>query len=337
MLDDIASGIMNSDLVLLTDSDLPGTAAGDTLSDANLRFVEANSRDAETLIQSGSDATALVVQWAPITAEVMDGMPNLKIISRLGIGVDMVDIAAATERGIAVANTPIYCIEEVATHTLALILAQARGLSRYDAAVRAGRWSAVDAVPMSIRPTATTVAVIGYGRIGRMVATSLTAMGFRVVVSDPFLDEQAALAAGVTPAALANALAGADIVTLHAPLTESTRHMLNAESIATMRRGAVVVNTCRGQLIDEEALADALESGHLGGAALDVFAEEPLPETSRLRANDRVVLTPHAAWYSPEALADLPVHAARNVVDFLAGREVPAILNPEVLAQGVSA
>lgn len=328
---------MNSDLVLLTDSDLPGTAAGDTLSAAGLSYVEAHSRDAATIAAAGADATALIVQWAPITAEVMDQLPNLKIISRLGIGVDMVDIDAATARGIAVANTPTYCLEEVATHTLALILAQARGLSRYDAAVRAGQWSAVAAVPMSIRPTATTVSVIGYGRIGRMVAASLTAMGFRVVVSDPFLDEAAALAAGVTPMPLADALAAADILTLHAPLTSETRHMLNAASIATMRQGAVVVNTCRGPLIDEEALADALESGHLGGAALDVFAEEPLPATSRLRESDRVVLTPHAAWYSPEALADLPVHAARNVVDFLQGREVPAILNPQALEQEVPA
>ena len=324
---------MNSDLVLLTDSDLPGTAARDTLAAADLPTVESASRDAAAILSAGSDATALVVQWAPITAEIMDAMPNLRIISRLGIGVDMVDVAAATERGIAVANTPTYCVEEVATHTLAMILAQARGLSGYDAAVRAGRWAAVDALPMSIRPSASTVSVVGYGRIGRMVAAALTAIGFRVLVSDPFLDEAAARAAGVEPASLEEALAQADILTLHAPLTDSTRHMINAESIATMRRGAVVVNTCRGPLIDEDALADAIEAGHLGGAALDVFAEEPLPESSRLRASERVVLTPHAAWYSPEALADLPVHAARNVVDFLAGREVPAILNPEALVR----
>ncbi|GAA1601746.1 C-terminal binding protein [Leucobacter chromiireducens] len=324
---------MNSDLVLLTDSDLPGTAARDTLAAAGLTAQAAQTRDPEQLIAAGKDATALVVQWAPITAEVMDGMPNLRIISRLGIGVDMVDLAAATERGIAVANTPTYCVEEVATHTLAMILAQARGLAGYDAAVRAGRWAAVDAQPMSIRPSASTVGVIGYGRIGRMVASSLIAMGFRVLVSDPFLDADAARAAGVVPATLDEALSGADIVTLHAPLTDETRHMLNAQSIARMRQGAVVVNTCRGPLIDEDALADAIESGHLGGAALDVFAAEPLPADSRLRANERVLLTPHAAWYSPEALADLPVHAAQNVVEFLAGRPVPAILNPEALTR----
>ena len=320
---------MQNEFVLLTDSDLPGTAAADTLAAAGIRSALAQSRDAGALIDAGCEATALVVQWAPITAEVMDGMPNLRMISRLGIGYDMIDVAAATERGILVANTPTYCVEEVATHTVAMILTQARGLAAYDRAVRAGVWSAVSAVPMSVRPSASTVAVIGYGRIGRMVAASLSAIGFRVLVSDPFLDEAAARAAGHEPAALAAALAGADLVTLHAPLTAETKHMINRETIATMRPGAVIVNTCRGPLIDENALAESIAAGHLGGAALDVFAEEPLPDTSPLRTLDRVLLTPHAAWYSREALADLPVHAANNVVDFFAGRDVPAVVNPQ--------
>lgn len=320
---------MQNELVILTDSDLPGTAAADTLAAAGIPATLVQSRDAAALIEAGREATALVVQWAPITAEVMDGMPRLRMISRLGIGVDMIDVEAATARGILVANTPTYCVEEVATHTVAMILTQARGLAAYDRAVRAGEWSAVNAVPMSVRPTATTVAVIGYGRIGRLVATSLSAIGFRVLVADPYLDQDAARAAGHEPAELAEALSSADLITLHAPLTADTRHMINAASIRTMRPGTVIVNTCRGPLIDEDALAEAIASGHLGGAALDVFAEEPLPANSPLRDLDRVLLTPHAAWYSPEALADLPVHAAQNVVDFVAGRAVPAVLNPQ--------
>lgn len=322
---------MHSDLVLLTDSDLPGTAARDTLLASGLRVESLQSRDPELLISAGREATALVVQWAPITAEIMDGMPQLRIISRLGIGVDMIDVDAASARGIAVANTPTYCVEEVATHTLAMILAQSRGLLNYDSAVRAGEWSAVNARPMAIRPTATTVALIGFGRIGRSVASSLVAIGFRVLVADPFVDEAEVRDSGAELVRLEQALAAADIVSLHAPLTAETRHLLNADTIAQMRTGAVVVNTCRGALIDEEALADAIESGHLGGAAIDVFEIEPLSTASRLRASDRVLLTPHAAWYSPESLEDLPVHAARNVVEFLSGQHVPAVLNPQAL------
>lgn len=324
---------MTSDLVLITDCDLPGTAAEDTLRAAGLRAERSPSKEAADIIAAGAGAVALVVQWAPITAEIMDALPGLRLISRLGIGYDMVDVEAASARGIRVANTPTYCIEEVATHTLSMILTQARGLFAYDRAVRAGEWSAVAAAPMAVRPSATTVSVIGYGRIGRMVAASCSALGFRVLVSDPYLDEAAARAAGHTPAGLAEAIAAADILTLHAPLTEQTRHMIGAEALATMRPGAVLVNTCRGPLIDEEALADALEAGRIAGAALDVFAEEPLPAGHRLRALDGVILTPHAAWYSPEALEDLPVHAAVNVVDYLSGAEVPAIVNRGAFSQ----
>lgn len=323
---------MDSHHVLITDCDLPGTAAEQTLAAAGLTAQRASASDIDSIVAAGADATALIVQWAPITAELLDRLPNLRFISRLGIGYDMIDVAAATERGIAVANTPSYCIEEVAMHTMAMILGQARGLHGYDRAVRRGEWSAVAAAPMCARPSRTTVSVIGHGRIGSLVARSCAALGFTVLVSDPYLDEEAARAGGLVPATLEEAIAGADILTLHAPLTAETRHLINAESLATMRPHAAIVNTCRGPLIDEEALADALEAGTIGGAALDVFAVEPLPTGSRLRALESVQLTPHAAWYSPEALEDLPVHAAQNVIDFVAGAPVPAIVNRDFAA-----
>lgn len=322
---------MRSDFVLVTDCDLPGAPAEQTLEEAGLAAARALAPDAEAIAAAGADAVALVVQWAPITGELLDRLPNVRFISRLGIGYDMVDVAAATERGIAVANTPSYCIEEVATHTVAMLLGQARGLAAYDRQVRSGAWSAVSARPMAARPSTSTVSVIGFGRIGSLVASGCAALGFRVLVSDPYADAERIIDAGHTPATLADAIAGADLLTLHAPLTAETTHLLDAASLATMKPGAAIVNTCRGPLIDENALADALESGHLGGAALDVFESEPLPLDSRLRTLDSVQLTPHAAWFSPEALVDLPVHAATNVIDFLAGRRVGAIVNPEAL------
>ncbi|MFJ4253967.1 C-terminal binding protein [Microbacterium sp. NPDC090003] len=318
---------MTTPFILVSDCDLPGTVIEDTLRAADLRADRAPSPAPDDLAGVGADAVGLVVQWAPITAEVLDRMPHLRIISRVGIGYDMIDVEAATARGIAVANTPSYCIEEVTAHTIAMIMTQARGLPAYDRAVRAGTWKAVDARPLAVRPSSTTVSVLGFGRIGSIVARGCRALGFRVLVADPYASDDGIRSAGCEPVEIPDAVAQADILTLHVPLTEATRHLIDASSIATMKPGAVVVNTCRGPLIDERALADALRSAHLGAAALDVFDGEPLAEDSPLRDLDQVLLSPHAAWFSPEALADLPVHAAENVMRFLAGESVP-IVNP---------
>ena len=328
---------MTADTVVITDCDLPGTACEDTLTAAGLRAVGAAPRPADAVIAAvaeaparGSAPAALVVQWAPITARVLDavaGPGGVRMVSRMGIGYDMVDVAAATERGVAVANTPTYCIEEVASHTVAMILTLDRGLVAYDRALRAGTWAPT--AQHAARLSSTVVAVIGYGRIGSEVARSARALGYRVLVHDPFVDPQAVASDGHEAVGMDEAVARADVITLHAPLTESTRHLLDARTLAAAKPGVRVVNTCRGPLIDEDALADALASGHVGSAALDVYATEPLPADSPLRTLDNVLLTPHAAWFSPEAMQDLPVHTARNAVDFLAGRPVPSIVNPD--------
>lgn len=318
---------MTEPLVVVSDCDLPGTVIEDTLRQAGLSARRAASGAIDDIAAVGADAEGLVVQWAQITGEVMDRMPNLRIISRVGIGYDMVDVEAATARGIAVANTPNYCIEEVAAHTIAMIMSQARGLSAYDRAVRAGVWKAVDARPLAVRPSQTTVSVVGFGRIGSLVARGCRALGFRVLVADPYASADAVREAGCEPVGIPDAVAAADLLTLHVPLTEATRHMIDDAALASMKPGAVVVNTCRGPLIDEQALASALRDGRIGAAALDVFEGEPLAADSPLRGIDDVLLTPHAAWYSPEALQDLPVHAAQNIIRYLAGEPVP-IVNP---------
>jgi D-3-phosphoglycerate dehydrogenase len=315
---------MLSDLILITDIDLPGTDADDALTRAGHAVIHGS--DPEARVRAG-EVTALMVQWSPITADVMDSMPKLRFISRLGIGCDMIDIDAATERGIFVANTPAYCTEEVASHTIAMILTMTRGLTKYDRSVQAGKWSPVTVPPRAGRPSSMTVSVVGFGRIGSIVASGCRSLGYTVVVSDPLVPAERVLAAGHEVASLEEAVARADLLTLHAPLTAETRHMLDAEALGTMKAGSIVINTCRGALIDENALAEALRSGHLGGAALDVFEIEPLPFDSGLRGIDNVMLTPHASWYSPESLVDLPRHAAANIVDFLAGHPVPSVLN----------
>jgi D-3-phosphoglycerate dehydrogenase len=318
-----------SALVVVTDSDLPSAGAEERLlAAAGLRARRADCRSEQDVIDRCAGADALIVQWAPVSARVLDALDGLRMISRLGIGYDMIDVAAATARGVAVANTPDYCIEEVACHTLALVLDQARGVRALDGAVRSGRWAAPASYPAAARPSTTTVAVIGYGRIGVRVAAALRAIGFRVLVHDRYVSERRIRDDGLVPATLADALAEADIVTLHVPLTAATQHMIDAAAIAAMRPGARLVNTCRGGLVDERALAAALRAGHLAGAGLDVFEAEPPPAESPLRELATVTLSPHAAWYSAAALADLPVLATRQVIDFLAAKPVAAIVNP---------
>ncbi len=313
--------------MVITDCDLPGQAAEDVLRSAGLSVTRASCVTEADVVEAARGATALVVQWAPVSSAVLDQLGSLRFVSRLGIGYDMIDVEAAAARGIAVANTPTYCVEEVASHTVAMLLALTRGLAGYDRAVRAGEWAPTQARPMAVRPSTTTVAVIGYGRIGELTAQHCRALGFRVLVHDPYVDAAVIRQAGCQPVDLDVALSSADALTLHAPLTPRTRHLVNAGTLATMRPGAVIVNTCRGSLVDDAALVDALRSGRLSGAALDVYESEPLAPDHPLCELDNVILTPHAAWYSPEALADLPLHAARNVVDFLAGRPVESIVN----------
>lgn len=312
--------------VVITDSDLSSDDDEHVLRDAGFATVRLQAKTENEVVAglSRAGADALIVQWAPVSAAVLDAAPRVRFISRLGIGYDMIDVAAATERGVAVANTPDYCVDEVVAHALAMSLWLLRGLGRFDAAVRKSEWSAVAAYPLACRPSEATIGVVGLGRIGARVAGQAAALGFRVLASDPY-----AAPDGVALTTFEDLLRRSDLVTLHAPLTEETRHLLRAETLALMRPGALLVNTCRGGLVEEAALVEALRSERLGGAALDVFETEPLPAASPLRQLPNVLLSPHAAWYSAASLAELPVQAARQVVDFLTGRPVPSIVNPD--------
>jgi D-3-phosphoglycerate dehydrogenase / 2-oxoglutarate reductase len=316
--------------VAITDSDLASHADEDVLREAGIIVVRFNAPTEDDVIAGLSQvpADALIVQWAPVTEAVLDAAPRCRFISRLGIGYDMVDVAAATQRGVAVANTPDYCVDEVAIHTLAMAMWLVRGLGRFDAAVRAGQWGAAAAYPAAARPTDTVIGVVGLGRIGSQVAAQAKALGFQVIGHDPY----AVPGGGIVLTSLEDLLRSSHLITLHASLTAETRHLIRADTIELMRPGALLVNTCRGELIDEAAVAAALREGRLGGAALDVFRTEPLPAASPLRTLPNVLLSPHAAWYSPASLAALPVRAAQQVVDFLAGVPVPSIVNPDYLA-----
>jgi D-3-phosphoglycerate dehydrogenase len=311
--------------VVITDSDLPSAGTEEALLEgAGIRVERAACRTSAEVAEAGSQADALIVQWAPVDEEALARMPRLRFISRLGIGYDMIDVEAATARGVAVANTPDYCVEEVVGHTLALVLASTRGIVAADRQVRAGGWAAAELAPPPRRPSQLTLGVVGLGRIGSLVAERGSALGFRVLAHDP------AHPARSVP--LDDLLAAADVLTLHLPLTPETHHLIDAAALDRLPPGAIVVNTSRGPLVDETALVTALRSGRLAGAALDVYEREPLPSDSPLRDLPGVILSPHAAWYSPEALTELPRLATQQVIEFLAGAAVPNVVNAAATA-----
>jgi D-3-phosphoglycerate dehydrogenase len=308
--------------VVITDSRMPAGALESVLAEAGLTFEHAQCASEEDVIEAGRTADALIITYTPITERVFAALPGVRFVSRIGIGFDTIDVDAAAARGVPVANVPDYCIEDVAAHALAHLLGLLRGIPRYDRALREGRWSYLDAEPG--RLSTLTLAVVGCGRIGSLVCRQATALGLRVLGVDPYVD---LAALGIRPAPLDEALAEADAVTLHVPLTRETHHLLDTAALARLRPTAVLVNTSRGAVVDEAALVEALRAGRLAGAGLDVFEQEPLPADSPLLALDNVTLTPHAAFYSPESIAELPRRAAQQVVDFFAGRQVASIVN----------
>ncbi|SLN64449.1 C-terminal binding protein [Roseisalinus antarcticus] len=283
-------------------------------------FVACQCKSEQDVIAALKDATLAVVQFAPVTAAAIDGMAEGAALIRYGIGYDNIDVAAANARGFSVGYVPDYCPDEVADHTAAMLLAQLRKLPALDASVRAGDWKAVG-VAKPMKPFAETlVGFFGFGQIGRGVHARLKSFGFRFAVADPALSADEAETLGIRLMDGEELFRQADAISLHAPATDATRNFVNAERLATMQPGAVIVNTSRGALIDEAALARALQDGQIAGAALDVFADEPLSDDSPLRNAPGLLLTPHAAWYSEAAIGRLQELVAQDIANHLAGR-----------------
>ena len=272
----------------------------------------------DDVIALARDADAIICDASPITARVIASAPRLKVISEYGIGYDNIDVDAATARGIWVANVPGFCTNEVADHTIGLLLALSRRILALDAATRAGRWGAGLAGPMR-RLSTQTLGLVGFGRIARAVATRARALGMRVLCWSPNTTPAIAAELGATRAELDDLFRQADVVSLHVPATPTTRRLVDARRLGLMKPSAYLINTGRGSLIDESALIDALTSGRIAGAALDVYDPEPPAANSPLFSLSNVVLTPHAAFYSEESLAELQASAARNVAAVLEG------------------
>lgn len=274
-----------------------------------------------------ADADAVITQFAPVNAQVIAAMQRAKVIVRYGIGVDNVDLEAARARGIPVCNVPDYCIDEVADHTLAFILATTRQVVPNCVRVRSGAWGLATPLNGMQALRHLTVGVVGFGRIGREVAARLKAFKCRVLVHDPVVSASAIEQAGCEPTALANLFQDADILTLHCPSTAQTRDMVNAESLATMKQGAILINVARGDLVDSAALVAALESGQLSAAALDVFAPEPIPAGHPILKRDNVIVASHIASCSVPAVRKLRESAAELAAMALRGDPLPNVVN----------
>jgi D-3-phosphoglycerate dehydrogenase len=268
--------------------------------------------DAIAALAAEHQPAAIMTNWAPVSAAAIASSPPLRIVARLGVGLDNIAVAEATRRGIWVTNVPDYCTEEVSDHAVAMLLAWARGLVHFDREVKAGRWEPASARLRRVREL--TCGIIGLGRTGRRTAEKLR--GFGVHVLGHARTDGTAIA-GIETTTLTDLLSRSEVVIVHVPLTAQTHHLLDRERLALMKSGAFLINVSRGAVIDTGALIDALDSGRLAGAALDVLEDEPRVSPGLLRPN--VILTPHIAFSSDASLRDLRRKASEEVVRVLRG------------------
>jgi D-3-phosphoglycerate dehydrogenase len=308
-------------LIAVTDSVFPSldpAMAALKRLDPEVRM--AKSGAADDILAVARDADAILVTYAKLPGDLLRQLKRCKAIGRFGLGVDNIDVPTAVECGITVTYVPDYCLHEVSDHAMAMLLALVRKIPFSDRLVQAGRWEMPAVVPIR-RLRGQVLGLVGFGNIPRMVAPKAQAFGLRVVAHDPFVAPDVLAAAGVEGVSFDALLAMSDYISVHAPLLPATRGLLNAPAFAKMKKGALVVNTARGPLIDEAALIAALDAGQVGGAALDVVATEPLAVDSKLKGRANVILTPHTGFYSVEALEELQTKCASDVARVLSGEK----------------
>ncbi|WP_327053974.1 C-terminal binding protein [Halomicrococcus gelatinilyticus] len=298
----------------------------DEVGESSGTAADARAADARAAEDHLAAADAVLNLRYDLDADAIAAMGDVQVIARYGIGVDNVDVDAAAARDVPVTNVPEYCLEEVATHALTLLLSLARSVPRYDRSVAAGEWDRAVGAPVH-RFSTQTVGVVGYGAIGREVGARVAALGADVVASDPFLSEATLADDPAELVGFGTLLDRADLVTVHSPLTDDTRGMFDADAFDRMKPSAYLVNVARGPIVDGDALREALDAGAIAGAGLDVFPDEPPTGDDPLRDHERVVATPHVAWYSEEANEDRRRTAARIVESVLTGGDPWNVVN----------
>jgi D-3-phosphoglycerate dehydrogenase len=317
--------------VLVTDTTWSSTELeAEVLAEVGGELLIAETGSEEELEALVPRADAILTCFAQVSSEVIRRGEKLQVVGRYGIGVDNIAVEEATRLGIPVTNVPAYCVDEVAEHVLAFMFGLARKVYLYNAAVRNGNWELSTGRPIH-RVAGRTLGIIGFGHVGQTLAAKVAGFGMRVIAYDPIANEDAMKRHGVEAVELDDLLREADFVSVHAPLTDGTRGIVNRERLRSMKPTAFLINTARAAIIDQEALLAALVEGWIAGAAVDVFDPERLPDGHPLLQQSNLLATPHTAFYSEESIRELEVKAARNVAKILSGRRPDAVVNPEVL------
>jgi len=289
-------------------------------------LVSVQVEEEEDLIRVCKDADGILNQYSLLTRRVLEALPRCKVIARYGVGVDSIDLQAATDLGIVVANVPDYCVDEVALQAVTLLMALIRQTVFFDQKIKSGHWDFRQGAPIH-RIRAKTMGLVGCGRIGMEVARIVSALGMRVIVFDPYIQKAGAAVEWVD---LDTLLKEADFISIHCPLNESTRHLIGENAFRKMRKKPLIVNTSRGPIVDERALVEALKNGLVSGAGLDVMEKEPPDPGSPLLKMDQVILSPHMSFYSEESIKELKRRTAEGVADVLQGKWPQSIVNSEV-------
>ena len=317
-------------LVAVTDSVFPNLdPARMVLEKIDADLLLAKGTKPEAILQVAKDADALLTTYAKVTAEMIPQLSRCQIISRFGIGVDNVDIPSATKKGIVVTRVPDYCLDEVSDHAMALLLALARKIPFSNARTHGGTWEMKAVVPIH-RLRGKVLGLVAFGQIPQLVAPKAQAFGMSVVAYDPYISSEILSRANVERVEFEELLKTSDYISIHTPLFPHTRHLFSAEVFSRMKPSAYLINTARGPIVDEFALAAALDGKQIAGAALDVMENEP-PTGSPLLGRENVIITPHTSFYSEESLVDLQIKASEEVVRVLSGMPARNPVNPEVM------
>ncbi len=318
--------------VLVTDFVWPSTQPErEVLAEIGAEIIEAPDGSEDTLASLAVDADAIMTCFAQVTSKVVEAAKKCQVISRYGVGVDNIAVDTATAEGIVVTYLPDYCVDEVSDHVIALMMAWNRQIQFYDGIAKEGRWEGVRSPVPLVRLRGQTMGIIGFGRIGRAVASKAHALGLNVLAHDPYLPQNTALPAGVEAVDMPELLSQSDFITLHTPLNEDTRGLVGAQAFARMKPNAFVINCARGPIIDEAALYDALRDGRIAGAGLDVMEQGHPPADHPLFALSNVLVTPHVAFLSQQSVLELEVRTAQATVDVLSGKMPEFLVNPDVL------
>ena len=292
-------------------------------------LILAQVREEEDLIRACKEADGLVNQYSLLTRRVFENLPKCKVVARYGVGVDSVDLRAATDLGIVVANVPNYCVDEVANQTIAMMLALMRKVAFFDQKVKSGQWDFRQGRPIH-RLKGKTMGLVGSGRIGLEAAKRIAAFGVNVIAFDPYIKKAPE---GVELKDLDTVLKESDFVSIHCPLNDSTRHLIGEREFKKMEKKPFLINTSRGPIIDEKALIQALREGLISGAGLDVLENEPPDSQNPLLKMDNVILSPHIGYYSEESISELKRRTAEGVSSVLLGKWPKSVVNPEVIGK----